>query len=556
MPVCENCQSTFVESKGLVEITSLRVLCPKCVAEREAKRAARAGRESVAQPMRVEAAGKGRVGGPSSRAANDGAPAQKTERRAPPVPARPANARPAPAAPASKEVKEAPASPPPAKKPEAKRPSAKSKRGIDYEHIREETEELRRRANRPILIGYGISAVVVIVCSVVLYIVFAKKKKEHDAQVAHQALMDGFKADLAAFDLTTEEGDKGLLAYVEEHKDLAETEEMATEVLSRSSTARLNLQGIEDRRDLTNKLVAIETELARADQISSESLAEQRRQLEDITPKLAILPPEFTTRAATARETIDRVYVEKVLAESEASASAADPTRASLSQLQSAEEEILKLFSAAYTPWKADPKNEALAAKKEYLEGVYKKIIELSDATVVKVFPPEAIEKLPWIDLLADAQVENWRGETLKGFEHRLERGTMHIIGPDASEHAQGILSIGYDEQWRDFVLEVEFTLVRGGATFFFRLPPNFQANVESLEVSTEGEDALAAGESYALEVSMIGSTRTIWMKANDEERPQGESIKWGNVRKGEVAVALSADSEIKITKMQIRVLR
>jgi hypothetical protein len=45
-------------------------------------------------------------------------------------------------------------------------------------------------------------------------------------------------------------------------------------------------------------------------------------------------------------------------------------------------------------------------------------------------------------------------------------------------------------------------------------------------------------------------------MKANDDERPSGESISWSEVRKGEIAVALSAGSEIKITKMQLRVLR
>ena len=65
----------------------------------------------------------------------------------------------------------------------------------------------------------------------------------------------------------------------------------------------------------------------------------------------------------------------------------------------------------------------------------------------------------------------------------------------------EAILSIGDREQWRDFVLDVEFTLVSGECTLYLRLPRGMPANVETL--------ALSPDMSPSLVTSLIGSTRT-----------------------------------------------
>ena len=62
MANCEKCSTTFEPSTDRTEVSSLRILCPKCEAERRAEKAARAKAAAAAQvtprPAQAQAAAR------------------------------------------------------------------------------------------------------------------------------------------------------------------------------------------------------------------------------------------------------------------------------------------------------------------------------------------------------------------------------------------------------------------------------------------------------------------------------------------------------------------
>jgi hypothetical protein len=143
------------------------------------------------------------------------------------------------------------------------------------------------------------------------------------------------------------------------------------------------------------------------------------------------------------------------------------------------------------------------------------------------------------------------------GFEHRIEKGVLQIVGPDAASGKMGVMSIGDRELWRDFVLEFDFTLEKGKVDMYLRLPKGASPDntVEGVTLATQGENAFVAGETYSVELSMIGSTEIYSVHAV-EFKPDEHQISWTKARKGSILLAIPSNTSIKISKMRIRELR
>ncbi len=158
-------------------------------------------------------------------------------------------------------------------------------------------------------------------------------------------------------------------------------------------------------------------------------------------------------------------------------------------------------------------------------------------------------------DLLAPDAPWNFP-KNVKGFQFLLERGSARIIGPDADAKADGIVSIGDVERWRDFVLDFSFTLVKGEATVYMRLGQIADSRVESFELKTTGQSALVAGQRYKAEVSMIGSTRYVNIVADGFTPETVQTVAWAHSRKGAIGIVVPSDTELDLSEMKIRVLR
>jgi hypothetical protein len=526
MATCEKCGVTFEPSKDVVEVTSLRVLCPSCFAARQAAKAAKTA-VPVSQTAAVASAA--------------------------PAAARPSPASPHPAPPA-KPVAAKPAAVP-AKPAPARVARAPKKHRIDASTL--ESHELSKKQGRSALIGFIVAVVILAVAGVTLWKVMGIHKSERDVQAAYQAKLDKFREDFQAIDISNEEGANRLVAFVdlEENQALWKAADYAPDVVSRRAKAKTFLEQQAERQGLLDRLSAIENALAQAATIAPAELAEQRRRIEELIPKADFLGAEFPSRMKALRDTADKTYVERLKTEA-TNASHADPmSRQELSKIQFSEDEVLKIYEAAYRLWDKNKSDAALGEKKSYYEGIYRSVMSFSDTAVGRFFTAEEIEKTPWTDLLSGEQASNWAGEAVKGFERRIENGVMHLIGPDPSVGSEAIISVGDREQWRDFLIDIEFTIVKGKFTVFMRLPRSWQENVELLELST-AEGLFTPGESCAMWLRMVGSTFAYEIRSEDSNGPESSPISWTQVRKGAIGLSIPKNSEVKITRLRIKALR
>lgn len=577
MLTCEKCAASFPEPTGPVEVTSTRVLCPACAAARAKEKALLAAKKKALDGRSTINAAPPPA---ASRNAHAPAPAPKpvvakpsTPAAAKPAAERPALAKPVPATELRTPERRGIAKPAPAPearatvnriKPAGERApsnatparSATPTSGIRRElgakkkpkpEIELHSKDLKKSANRPIIIGYFVSLVLALVAGGFVWTVVGKKKSEKAAEDAHTQEVKDFYAAFMGMDINSEESAKQAVAFGEERRALWEPESIGSEVVSRLARAKSNIDTFGKRRNLVQRLETIEKNLANTAQLSSEAVAEERRNLEDIESQANVVSSEFLARVSALRASTDEIFASRLLEEARAAAQAS-PDRSALTRYQRAEDESLVLLEKAKKDQRTDD------AKR--LEEQYRTVITESDELVAKVFTPEEIERVPWRDLMVpDA---GWQAPPAKGFDWRIENGTMHVIGPGPDAEGQPVLSIGDDEKWRDFQLEFEFTLLKGNVDLYFRL--GLGRNAMEIadarrELTNESESPLMIGQSYTVFASYVGSAGEFTIKSDDFS-PDLWAVPWTKTRKGAFAIVPHEGSEIKFTSMRARVLR
>jgi hypothetical protein len=534
MQTCEKCSASFEPPKDVTEVTSLRILCPKCAAERAAAKAAR----TVAPASQ-----------PVSAAAKVAAPS------APKAAPKPVAEKPPEAVPAARVVKSSkadatgPKDAAPAKP--AKRP-AKHKHHVDTEELH---ERLQKKGSREVLFAFIGAVVMLTAAGVVLWKVLGQHQDEAKAAQAYQDRVEAFKAKYQAYDIEAEATAKELIRFADENKELWFNADFASDVMGRVAKAKTNLENQEEKRTLEQRLAEVEAILAKAAEIPPSELAEQRRRLDELTARSGVAGAEFQARLAKDREDAEKIYVERLVTSAEAAAATDPLDRAALSTIQLAEDELFKLFEASYKAWTKNNQDPTLAARKDEHQTKYQAVVRLSDDAVSRFFTPAVIDGMPWRDLLASDQVAQWKWAEVKGFEHRIENGTLHLIGPDPSEKSEGIGSIGDREVWRDFLIEAEFTITKGVGTLYFRMPLVWQENILSHDLLTD-EGHLELERAYTYAFTLLGSTMLEEDRSEDTGGPTVSSISWTKPRKGAFGLSLPKDSEIKFTRLRAKILR
>jgi len=538
MLTCENCGKSFEEpANRMVEVTSLRVLCPSCSAARAAAKA-RQGSSSAGRPSSETR---------TKDAPSTSIPAKKVQPRletAPPP--RPKTASLAPAASASTN------SSPRSGKPVSTTRLPEKKPKLDVDSLA--SHNLSKKGSREIWVSFGVAVVVFAIAGGVLWRVLGQKAQEKADREAIQAKVDGFRDKFRSLDITTEDGARQLIAFGEENKPIwEEREELGTEVVNRTAKAKDFLERAEAQKELIQRLDAIELVMAGAAALAPSELAEQLRRMDELKPKAGIVGAEFEARLDKDRADGERVHMERLVATAEAAAATIPLDRAALNTLAQVEDDVHRIFENVYRVWDKNKQDVPLSDKKKDYEDKYKSVIKLSDDAVERFFSAEVIENTPWRDLLADPSA--WKTGELKGYEHNFVNGVLHLVGPDPSEGAQGIMSIGDKEVWRDFLVEMDITILKGDCEIFFRLSPVWQKNVESLELTTD-EGGLEAERTYTYFFSAIGSTLIDEIKGEDSLGANRKSISWTQIRKGGFGIAVPKNTEIRLTKLRAKVLR
>jgi hypothetical protein len=599
MAICENCGTSFTPSDAHTEVTSLRILCEKCEAERKAERARRAA-EKAAQSTAAKVsppASAPKSAPPASApksAPSVSAPKSAPPASAPPVPATrraspapastgsantgsasstPTNSRPAsatppvsqrtassdaaprttrPAAAASKPATPAPivaASAAPASPPTPRPAPAAGGKGKprgSTPDVRREIELLKKRENKVMMYGWIVCGALTLIALGVWWRVQAKKSAEAAAVAAAKQEVDDFVAKMKGFDITNLVQATEAITYAESKKPLWEDSSATADVGTIVSRAKTNLETAKDRKETEERLANAEQVINNAASETPQIIAKTRRILSDLEQRVDSMPPDFKTRLNAAKSVIDKTYVVRLHDDAKAiAAKGPSEGRAALTAYTAAEDEVLKLFEESMRR-----KNKEA---EEYYKQRYRDIITESDALATAVFTPDVIEKAPWKDLLAGDAVKGWANDGLKGF--RIDSGELQAVGPEIGAGKTAILSIGDREQWRDFEIDVEFTVVAGTGDFYFRLGRRPDNAGDRYPIST-GEGGFKLGQKYSGKALFIGSNLSItWNTAEIEPyTPAGTS--WARTRKGAFGVTLNEGSELKISRLRIRELR
>lgn len=574
MVTCEICGTNFTPSTDTTEVTSLRILCASCEEKRRAERAARA---------RAKAAGTGAGAGVASATASAPPPVPATKSAAPAAaPRKPAAeassagasaekrpAAPAPAAARAPAPTRAP-TPPPVAEPEAdddERPSARSVAGrrsskssaaprpsaLAKKHaaggspdVQREIQMLRKRENKVVMYGW-------IACLVLLSVagglaLRAKIKRDNAAAelAAYKQSQDDFRAKLAGYELSDLKQANEAIAYAEEKKAIWQDEVWANDISSRVAKARSNIDLARERKELEERLLVVEETIQNAATKTPDEVAKVRRTLGDLELNADKVSPEFKARVQTARAVVDKTIANRLHDEARSiAAKGPNDQRAALTAYTKAEDEVLRLFEESIR--RKTKENE------EYYKAKYKEIIAESDALAVVIFTPEVVEKVPWKDLLSTEAAKGWQHDGLADFG--IGNGSLRAVGLPPGAGKTGIMSVGDREQWRDFVLDVEFVIEAGSTNFFFRLGRRADNTVENYELATGPGAPLKAGEGYGMQATFIGSKLSLAFSTSEVGSYEIESS-WSRSRKGAFGITVPEGSTIKITKLRIRELR
>jgi hypothetical protein len=510
-----------------------------------------------------------------------GAAATPTPAAAPAPAAKPASAsaKPAPASTATKPAAPAaPKSPAPAAssakpasasstaRPAGSRGSGPSSSVIRREasaDVKREIQELRKKQDKWITYGWIVAGVLMAAAGTTYLVVQGKKKHEADVRNQYMATVEGFMKDMLKLDPNVETQAQEIIKLAESKREtfgpnldgvqtpgwkdtwvLVEGKDVPGRVQALVGRAQSTIDGIKRQRELLAGLAAIENDVNNAGGKKPEELQALKRRLGEYEMQ-AGMGAEFEGRVSAAKVKIGRAYADRLFDEAQNLAvKGPGEARAALAAFAKAEDEFTALLDEAYTK----RNQEAIA----YVTPKFQSIIEESDKLAVATFTADYIAKIEARDILRTVEASKWGQDGLKGF--RIDNGTLQAIGLDPGSKKDGVFSVGDLEKWRDFELEFDFTLVKGEAQFYFRLGKQIQS-AEGFQANSGAED-WKAGESYTCKATLVGSNMKLEFSDNANQEPRESLLDWRRSRKGAFGVVVPQGSEIKITKMRLRLMR
>ena len=583
MATCENCSTNFTPSAKSAEVSSARILCEKCEAERRAERLKRAAASSAASSVAARpqsakpapASTTARAGAPSVPAAKRAAPAAPP---ASPIVRRTASAKPADAtdsaaskpvaARASATPKPAPraAAPVPAGAPPGAAQAPRATAHTGEHHEASEHRHFTKAANLPKAPGHPdvkreiamlkkredkIMTYVWMACGVLLLVasgILLKVKFKKDAEAAEiKRQVDAvavFVQKMKSFDVNVESQASEAIKFAKENEAIWRDQNGTSEVGPILSRAQSTIESAKERREMEGRLSATLDGARDAANKKVADLVLLRRGIDDLMLKAEGLGPEFNAKVIEAKTTVERAYVTRLHDDAKAAAAKGpSEARAALNTYTKAEDEVRKLFDLAL-----QQKNKEA---QDFLKPHYVDIMSESDALATALFTPDVIEKTPWKDLLAPDEIKHWQNDGLKGF--RIENGVLQATGADAGATKEGLIDVPDAGGWRDFQLDMEFTL-KGSTALLYRLGRRVDQTVEKYAVAT-GKDSFKAGQPYTVLATFVGSKIDITFTPPDAPA-WGDTANPTMSRKGAFGMTIPAGAEVKITRLRIRELR
>ena len=321
-------------------------------------------------------------------------------------------------------------------------------------------------------------------------------------------------------------------------------------VESKKNQARASLEDSKHRNEVIERFSRIEEQLKNPGAITPDQVREIQRSLEEIDVIAESAGPAFAARVKEVLKTSGRLYATRLADDAKAFESAnPDKARLAMVRYATAEDELKKLLDEAFKKQNTEDK--------EFYKPIYMGILEGSNRVAEAVYGTEGSQNSPWIDYLDAGKVSSWNwtgGDKLKGFAHKFDNGVMTIIGPDPGSKDSAVVSVGDREQWRNFVVDLEFTVDSGNVILLCHLGAQPNASTPSYSFQTEGANAkLKAGKTYDVKVSILGGKFIVRYSGDEPPEPHEGMLDWTYARKGAIGFTVPAGSKIRITRFKVQ---
>lgn len=572
MPVCESCGADFDPATLPATVTSSKILCRPCYDKRQAEKYA-------ARAKAVASAGS--AGGPSpSAAARPASPPPAAAPKAPAPPPAPKASTPPPAPkPAPRpSAPAASAAPPPAAPASAKATPAGANASHGETHAGEAAHKPaaskfsrhgpKKKADEPLDMKAAlraesaavmdkttkkglIFALAFVVVAVGVVLVTWNAKATDDAKAKeYKKSLDDFLALVTSSDVKTIEGANKVINLSDARKDLWPGTDIASQVNSLRLAATNTLQREHDRQEFLDRLTSLEAQSKDIGTKTAEELRKMRLNADTLSIEAQNIGPDAVTRINQVRSSLQSNIGTKVKEEAIAFADAQGKTdpRGALQKLGAAEDDVFSLWQTMYKE-----KNEQ---GKTLFEAYYRDLITRTDKLATEYFTPAVVEQTGWSDLLTGDRAAEWEltKGAVKGSSAKIVGGSMVATGGAADSKGRALYVIGDKEQWRDFVMDGEFTIESGTFTMAFRLGQNLDRNTEAIEIRTD-EGKIATGGTYAFTYQVIGSAVKLNWKDNVLDAQERE-LMYSTPRHGAFGLVLEKGAKVTFKRLRIRELR
>ena len=413
-------------------------------------------------------------------------------------------------------------------------------------HVAGEPEVLDQSSKIGLMATGGLALIVLVVVVMVMRSHAADKEREDKYQADVKALVEKFKG----YNVDNESQAKALVKEAAENEKMWRDHASARDITLMVSRAKASLEAGQDRRESLKQFDEIETALTDPSKLTPEKLDEMRRRLTELEAKITIEGGDALTRYTKARATIDRTFAESLLASVTGVADTNNP-RPGLTAAYKAEDELRKLLEEAKLA-----KNAELQT---FYTEVYKNTLAASDKLATALLSTIKSDTLPVIDCLSGDQANNWNPSEAKGFTHEVKSGVLTIVGPNADAGRMAIMSIGDREQWRNLLLEFEFTLEQGSFDLYFRLGKSPNPNTIVYTIKGDGENPdVKLGRKYKATARLLGSQFIVRFDTEDLDTPQPEekTVSWTMLRKGAIGILIPPTTRLTFSSFKVREIR
>jgi hypothetical protein len=409
----------------------------------------------------------------------------------------------------------------------------------------EATKIMDKQTKRGLIIG------LVMVLGAVGYFMYVRNttKEEKDKATAYEKMLDDLLVSVQKYDVDSVDGARQLQAATDSTKEKWSGTRISSDINNKRIKAQLTLQNDLDKRQYNDRLTALEAQARDIATKTAEELRIMRKSADTLALEAQSFGADAVTRITMLRGSLQTNIGTKLKEEAITFADTqggTDPMGA-LQKLGQTEDDLRELYDAADKEKNA----QAKTLFSSYLQDLYAR----TDKLAILTFNEAAIANKPWLGLLDGAIANEWKFTKLTGAIGKVEAGRLVLVGGDADSKGKTVNSIGDSRQWRDFVIEGEFTIESGSFTMAFRLGKRVDNITADTVIVTADEGRIQAGGTYSFTYQLIGSTAKMTWK-DDVFESSDRELDFRTNRHGAFGVVLNTGAKVTFTRLRVKELR